>query len=90
MKSPLLPTCQFCSFLQSLLYVLGEREIQEGGGGGERRRVRRERRGKRGRSGEKDETRDKEKEEVRKEKKWGRVANLTGPGTSELKLASTP
>lgn len=40
-------------------------------GGEERRRVRRERRGKRGRSGEKDETRDKEKEEVRKEKKWG-------------------
>lgn len=31
MKGPLLPTCQFCSFLQSLLYVLGEREIQERG-----------------------------------------------------------
>lgn len=75
MKGPLLPTCQFCSFLQSLLYVLGEREIQERGGRkeeSEKGKVRKERKT----WGEKDETRDNEKEEVRKEKKWGRGANL--------------
>lgn len=46
MKGPLLPTCQLGSSLQSLLYVLGEREIQERGrrkGERKKEKVRKER-----------------------------------------------